>query len=819
MTAPAGGAAPPADARREAEASRIYRPVSNRTGLTGYALHALAACAVAALAVSAAGAHAQDSRVGVLLDTDDPFDAQRLEAMRAGVYDFNGMQGPDGLQIELRLYDMEHGSALEALREAHAGGAGPSVYLGPTYSGDVESILEYVEDNSLAIISPSSSASALSVPDGVFRLTAPVHLEAGALAQLVSDSGAVSAVAAVQGDAFGKSVLEDMRRALEKRGIPVGTAVEFSTDGSDWLQALGRVDSALSADPGAALVLVAGFDSDLGAMTLAASEYANASSAEWFVPSGAIYPQEGAPAPDISITTLSIEAGGNPVSDRLDSVMRDAGNEPSVYDYSAYDSVFVAGAALEAGGEARERIPAAALALSGALGDIELDGAGDLASPVVYGVWRSADGQWSRSGPYDAQSPYCRGSAGTVPIVSNSDGSVACVSPATAEALQERGWGAAPAGGGLSGSVRAGHLVPQTGDLSSGGSAVAASALLAVSDFNDHLAGLGERWRLVLVAADTATDPETALEAAKSFRSAGITAVAGPIASANAKAIKGYADDSGMIVVSCCSTAPELAISGDSLYRMTPDDSNEGVALAALLEHHGIDRAVAAWRGDTWGDGLAGAWKSASGGTAAEGVRYEPGSPDPGSVAAELASQVSEASAAVGSGNTAVLVFGFSETADIVRASMEYAELGQVRWYGAGVVNSAPQFSPPEIDEFLTSVKFTTPGAKAVPSEARQSVQERLSGELGETAGRTFVHASYDSVWLLGLSMLEAGSSEGADLRRVISGVADGRQGAIGDMTLNAAGDLAQADYEFWQTVEGGQEPAGTYEDGAIVPP
>ena len=777
----------------------------------------LAACSAAALAAFASAHAQQDNRIGVLLDADDPFDAQRLEAMRAGVYDFNRMQDPGGFQIELRLYEMDHGSALEALRGAHAGGAGPSVYLGPTYSGDVEQILEYVEDNSLAVISPSSSASALSVPDGVFRLTAPVHLEAGALAQLVSDSGAGAAVAAVQGDAFGRSVLEDMRRALEEYGIPVAAVAEYSTDGSDWRQALGQVDSALSADPGAALVLVAGFDSDVGAMTAAASGYRHASSAEWFVPSGAIYPEEGAPAPDVSITTLSIEAGGNPVSDRIDSLMREAGSEPSVYDYSAYDSVFVAGAALEAG-DARDRIAAAALALSGALGDIELDGAGDLSSPVVYGVWRSEGGEWSRSGPYDAQSPYCRGSAGTVPVAKNLDSSIACVAPDTARVLKERGWGV-PVGAGLSGAVKAGHLVPQTGDLSAGGSAVTASARLAVSDFNEHLAALGEPWRLDLVAADTATDPATALEAAKSFRSAGITAVVGPNASANAKAVKGYADDNGMIVVSCCSTAPELAISGDSLYRMTPDDSNEGVALSALLEHHGVERAVPAWRGDTWGDGLAAAWRGASGGVAAEGVRYEPGSPDPGSVARELASQVGEASGSVGSGNAAVMVFGFSEMADIVRASMEYPELGQVRWYGAGVVNSAPQFSPPEIDEFLVSVKFTTPGAKAVPSEARQSVQERLSGELGQTAGRTFVHASYDAVWLLGLSMLEAGSSEGADLRGVISGVAEGRQGAVGDMTLNAAGDLAQADYEFWQTVEGGQAPAGTYESGAIVPP
>lgn len=771
----------------------------------------LAALSLPALALPVASAQGAD--IGVLLDTGDPFDAQRLEAMWAAVADYNEYWDPD---IELRLYAMEHGSALEALRAAHAGGSGPSVYLGPTYSGDVGDVIEYVERNSLTLISPSSSASSLAKDDGVFRLTLPVHLEAGALAHLVADSGAASAVVAFQDDAFGRSVLDDLRPALAGEGVELAEAVGFSSDGSDVQRALGQADSALSsAGPGAALVVVAGFDSDLGAMASAASEYRSAASAEWFVPSGAIYPKEGGPAPGVSITTFVIEAGGTEAADRLDELLRAAGKEPSVYDYSAYDAVLVAGRAAEAAGDgsARDMVPSAALSVSGALGPLSLDGAGDLASPARYGVWESDGGAWSRTGLYDAAREHCQTAPDLVAVEKAADGSVACVTPGSARALEARGWGAELAGA-LSGDVRVGHLAPLTGDLGHGGSAVTSSAALAAADFNDHLASAGEDWRLELVVADTATDRGTALQAAESLRSAGITAMVGPNASANAKAILGYMEDNGMVTVSCCSTAPELAIAGDGLYRVTPDDSAEGVALSALLEHHGIESAVAAWRGDTWGDGLADAWKRSYGGEAAEGVRYDPGSLDADSVAAELAAQVGAAS-----GATAVLVFGFSEAADIARASLAYPELGQVRWYGAGVVNSAPQFSPPDIDEFLVSVKFTTPGAKAVPSEVRQSVQDRLSEKLGETAGRTFVHASYDSVWLLGLSMLEAGSSDGADLKKVIPGVADGRQGAIGDMTLNEAGDLAQADYEFWQTVEGGQVPAGTYESGSIVPP
>ena len=401
----------------------------------------LVACSVAALAIFASAHAQQDYRIGALLDTEDPFDAQRLDAMQAAVNEFNGTQGTNGIRLILQLYEMDHGSALEALRDAHASGAGPSIYLGPTYSGDVESVLDYVEDNSLVLISPSSSASALAVAgDGVFRLTAPVRLEADTLADLVYKSGAKTAVVAVQNDAFGKSVSDDMKQALDRYGIAAKDFVEFSADGSDWQIALERLDVALSSSGSdVALLVLAGFDSDIDAMVALASGYDSVISANWFVPSSAIYPVEGGTAPEISITTLVIEAGGNPTSAKVDSLMRIAGKEPSVYDYSAYDSVFVAGIAIETayGSDLRSRVPAAALSLSGALGDISLDVAGDLSSPVRYGVWKSADGIWSRSEQYDAG--VCP--VQFVQILKNLDGAIACVKLGTAGILEARGWG------------------------------------------------------------------------------------------------------------------------------------------------------------------------------------------------------------------------------------------------------------------------------------------------------------------------------------------------------------------------------------------
>ena len=406
---------------------------------------------------------------------------------------------------------------------------------------------------------------------------------------------------------------------------------------------------------------------------------------------------------------------------------------------------------------------------------------------------------------------------GTEPVARMLDGASACVTPATAQVLSERGWaGELPDAPGISGVVRIGQLAPLTGDLAGGGEAMTAATALAASDFNGYLADLGAAWSVELVTRDTATDPDTALEAAASLRSDGMTLMLGPLSSASAEAVLGYAGDNGMLAISCCSTAPRLAVAGDGLYRVTPDDTHEGAALAALLDYHGTALAVPAWRGDAWGDGLEKAWREAYGEAAGAGTRYEPDSLDPSAVAAALAAEAREYG---GEGGIAVVVFGFSETAGIMRESAAYPELAAARWYGAGMVNSAPEFSEPPLGGFLESVKFTTPGAKAVPNPLHADVQERLSDQLGQTAGRTFVHASYDSVWLLGMSMLEAGSADAADIRGAIGGVADVRRGAIGDMTLNGAGDLLYADYEFWQTAPGGPVPAGTYESGSLVPP
>ena len=157
---------------------------------------------------------------------------------------------------------------------------------------------------------------------------------------------------------------------------------------------------------------------------------------------------------------------------------------------------------------------------------------------------------------------------------------------------------------GLTGEVTIGLILPLTGDLATHGIENHEGSKFGVVEFNKHLEEIGEPWHLKMVSEDSATSPVIALEKLTSLNAKGIGIVVGPETSSNIRNIKGYSDSNNMLLISCCSSAPALAIPNDSVFRLVPDDRNQGTALSKLIQHEGIEVLVPVWRADTWGDGL-----------------------------------------------------------------------------------------------------------------------------------------------------------------------------------------------------------------------
>src|SRR5439155_26558799 len=133
-------------------------------------------------------------------------------------------------------------------------------------------------------------------------------------------------------------------------------------------------------------------------------------------------------------------------------------------------------------------------------------------------------------------------------------------------------------------------------------------------------------YRFKLFVRDTALDPAKALADIQDLDKREVKIVIGPQTSSEVAMIKAYADAHNILVISQGSTASSLAIPGDNIFRLCPDDVLEAKAIVALMLHDGISNIVPLWRNDAGNNGLHDSVKAqfeALGGTVASGFRYE----------------------------------------------------------------------------------------------------------------------------------------------------------------------------------------------------
>ena len=360
---------------------------------------------------------------------------------------------------------------------------------------------------------------------------------------------------------------------------------------------------------------------------------------------------------------------------------------------------------------------------------------------------------------------------------------------------------------GLSGEITIGLILPLTGDLATHGIENHEGSKFGVSEFNKYLQENGAPWHLKMVSEDSATNPVIALEKLTALNAKGIGIVVGPETSSNIRTMKGYSDSNNMMLISCCSSAPALAIPNDSVFRLVPDDSNQGPAIAKLMHHEGIKVLVPVWRGDTWGDGLGDAAINSfieRGGIVGETIRYNPESPEFSASTSLLAQNVQEYVDEYGADKVGVMFLGFAEILQFTQSASQHDILDDVRWFGPGANTKEHKLIDDPIGlEFSTNVQFTTVQFAPAQNPTYDKVQAHMIETLG-TAPNTFVHSSYDAVWLIGLTMLETQSSDVSVIKAAFPGIAENYQGAIGSTKLNEAGDLEQADYKVWG-IRGGE--------------
>lgn len=366
-------------------------------------------------------------------------------------------------------------------------------------------------------------------------------------------------------------------------------------------------------------------------------------------------------------------------------------------------------------------------------------------------------------------------------------------------------------GGGSSGNgdrqaaeFRMGALLPITGALSSYGEASRAALEEAQTKVNAENAQ-----KAALTVLDTSSEPATALAKLQELHAAGIKLVIGPYSSSEVQAVKAFADQNGIILVSPLSTATSLAVPNDNIFRYTPDDNEEGAALAALAYADGIRTLIPVSRNDPGNLGLQSSVKQhfeRLGGRIGPGITYATNETAFAPVALELTNILQAQQPA----STGVYLTAFAEVTMLLGAAADTpgaATLKAVNWYGSdSVALSKGLAEDRKAAAFSVEVGYPNPilGLRTEDESRWKPVSDALTRKLNRTPD-SFALAAYDG-FIVGYSALKtAGAGAGgAALGQAFVQASSTHTGLTGPTNLNPAGDRASGSYDFWSICPSG---------------
>lgn len=365
-------------------------------------------------------------------------------------------------------------------------------------------------------------------------------------------------------------------------------------------------------------------------------------------------------------------------------------------------------------------------------------------------------------------------------------------------------------------TVKIGALLPLTGTLSSFGQSADVSLRVALSDINAQLSKNNSNSRVGLVIEDTKTDPSVALEKLKDLKSKGVRIVIGPATSAAVSAVKDYADQNGILILSPSSTATELATPNDNLFRFVPDDSHQTEAIAQRMWQDGIRVVVPIWRTDIFGEGLHSMLNEkfeSLGGKVIEGRSYKPPT---GDFAASLHRinfifweqdvraldfRVNEAVKQYGASKVGVYIVAYDEIVPIMIQAERHPGLSIVRWYGSdGSALNANLVHNEDVADFAEKTSFINP-IYAVDNDSNSrfvKVEHEVTKEIGHSH-RSYAEVAYDALWVAALASDKVSNQTDINtLSKTLVETAKTYNGITGKTLLNDAGDRAAGSYDLW---------------------
>jgi len=326
---------------------------------------------------------------------------------------------------------------------------------------------------------------------------------------------------------------------------------------------------------------------------------------------------------------------------------------------------------------------------------------------------------------------------------------------------------------------------------------------LADEDINSYYKSKGQDITFRFEISDASGSNEAHLDRVKEFKAGGINIVIGGAWSSQASASLSYVNENDMLLISPCSTSHALAIPGDNLFRICPDDAVQGRVMSEVLWSWGVKAIVVIQRGDDWADGIYDAiFRNfpEKGGFIAARSRYDPMNIDFGECLRLAEEAAQEAVSQYGKDHVAVEVLGFHEVADLVTTAKDYPTIYGLYWFGSDgtALNIALSDNAPKEADHL---KIFSPLTAPVESQGIRALRDRYLSSTGKTLeayqAEFFAANWYDAAWICAKAVLEAGTTDTDKVKEALPRVADNNY-TTGLCRLNPAGDRETADYIIW---------------------
>lgn len=356
------------------------------------------------------------------------------------------------------------------------------------------------------------------------------------------------------------------------------------------------------------------------------------------------------------------------------------------------------------------------------------------------------------------------------------------------------------------GDITIGALLPLTGGLQSVGEASQTALDVSKEDINSYFSRLGSGKNVEIIIKDTKNDPDIALEKLKELDEMGVKIVIGPQASGEAKAVLDYANDNGIVLLSTASTASTLAVPDDNLFRFVPDDTNQGIVLATLMEEDNISTIIPVYRNDAWGSGLTREVKNCfedNNGTVLEGVAYDTDVEDLSEDIEKLNNKVTAATKEYGEGTVAVFLSSYSEATRIFTLAQDYPALSKVKWYGSdGIALNEELIRDNDAAAFASETKMMAPiYGYEEENDRYMAIESRIEEKLGRLP-ETYALSAYDALWIATFVDLDSVPENDESIRFAMNTLTDTYFGVTGWTILDENGDREHWDYDIWTISE-----------------